>query len=354
MRANYLASPPLVVAYALAGRIDLDLTSDPLGEDRDGNPVFLADIWPSEQEVAETIAASLDSEMFTSRYAEVYDGDETWNSMPVPEGETYAWEAESTYVKLPPYFENLPREPRAVTDIEGARVLALVGDNITTDHISPAGAIKADSPAGRYLQDKGVAPRDFNSYGSRRGNHEVMMRGTFANPRFRNEMVPDREGGWSVYQPDGEPERLYDVAMRYRAEGTPQIVIAGVQYGTGSSRDWAAKGPSLLGVEAVIAGGFERIHRSNLIGMGVLPLEFVDGDSAESLGLDGTETYSITGLAEGLAGDLAERLEVDVTATGDGGETAFKARVRLDTPQEVEYYRHGGILQYVLRQLLAT
>ncbi len=354
VRANYLASPPLVVAYALAGRIDLDLTSDPLGEDRDGNPVFLADIWPSEQEVAETIAASLDSEMFTSRYAEVYDGDETWNSMPVPEGETYAWEAESTYVKLPPYFENLPREPRAVTDIEGARVLALVGDNITTDHISPAGAIKADSPAGRYLQDKGVAPRDFNSYGSRRGNHEVMMRGTFANPRFRNEMVPDREGGWSVYQPDGEPERLYDVAMRYRAEGTPQIVIAGVQYGTGSSRDWAAKGPSLLGVEAVIAGGFERIHRSNLIGMGVLPLEFVDGDSAESLGLDGTETYSITGLAEGLAGDLAECLEVDVTATGDGGETAFKARVRLDTPQEVEYYRHGGILQYVLRQLLAT
>ncbi len=353
VRANYLASPPLVVAYALVGRIDVDITTEPLGEDRDGNPVFLADIWPSEQEVAETIAANLESEMFTTQYAAVYDGDEQWNSMPVPEGETYAWEEDSTYVKLPPFFVDLPREPRPVADITGARVLALVGDSITTDHISPAGAIKADSPAGRYLIENGVAPKDFNSYGSRRGNHEVMMRGTFANPRFRNEMVPDREGGWSIHLPGGEPEPLYDVAMRYRHDGTPTLVIAGTQYGTGSSRDWAAKGPRLLGVQAVIAGGFERIHRSNLIGMGVLPLEFEAGSSAASLGLDGRETYSISGLAEGLAGDFVEGLVVEVTATdADGGEQRFDARVRLDTPQEVEYYRHGGILQYVLRQLL--
>ncbi len=353
VRANYLASPPLVVAYALAGRIDLDLTSDSLGDDRDGNPVYLSDLWPSEQEVAQTIAESLESQMFTTQYGSVYDGDEQWNSMPVPEGETYAWEADSTYVKLPPYFVDLPRQPQPVADIVGARVLALVGDSITTDHISPAGAIKADSPAGRYLIENGVAPKEFNSYGSRRGNHEVMMRGTFANVRFRNQMVPDREGGWSVHLPGEEPAPLYDVAMQYREEGTPTIVIAGRQYGTGSSRDWAAKGPRLLGVQAVIAGGFERIHRSNLIGMGVLPVEFLPGESAGSLGLDGHEVFSISGLADGLGADFVEGLEVTVTAdSGDRDAKSFRARVRLDTPQEVEYYRHGGILQYVLRQLL--
>ena len=353
VRANYLASPPLVVAYALAGRIDIDLTTEALGEDGDGNPVFLADLWPSEQEIADTIAEHVKSELFTTEYAAVYDGDEQWNSMPVPEGDTYQWEQDSTYVKLPPYFENLGREPAPVTDIAGARVLALVGDSITTDHISPAGAIKADSPAGRYLIEHGVAPKDFNSYGSRRGNHEVMMRGTFANPRFRNEMVPDREGGWSEYQPDGEVMPLYDAAMKYKREGVPTAVLAGSAYGTGSSRDWAAKGPSLLGVRFVVATSYERIHRSNLIGMGVLPLEFRAGESAATLGLDGREVYSVHGLAEGLSGELAKGLEVTVRAEAGNGETKeFQAKVRLDTPQEVEYYRHGGILHYVLRQLI--
>ncbi|MCZ6726308.1 MAG: aconitate hydratase AcnA [Acidobacteria bacterium] len=350
-RANYLASPPLVVAYALAGRIDLDLTTEPLGEDADGEAVFLRDIWPSEREIADTVAASVKSDMFTKEYSEVYDGDEQWNSMPVPEGDTYSWEHESTYVKLPPYFVDLPREPQPVEDLAGARVLALVGDSITTDHISPAGAIKTDSPAGRYLIDNGVAPKDFNSYGSRRGNHEVMMRGTFANVRFRNQMVPSREGGWALHEPDGEVKPLYDVAMQYLEEGVPSLVIAGKQYGIGSSRDWAAKGPLLLGVRAVIAGSFERIHRSNLVGMGVLPLEFLPGESAESLGLTGHELYSIEGLAAGLSGDFIKGLEVTVRASADT-DVEFKARLRIDTPQEVEYYRHGGILQYVLRQLL--
>jgi aconitate hydratase len=349
VRANYLASPPLVVAYALTGRIDVDLTTEPEGEDTAGEPVYLADLWPSEQEIADTIAENVQAEMFTTQYAAVYDGDEQWNSMPVPEGDTYAWEASSTYVKLPPYFVDLPREPEPVTDLSGARVLALVGDSITTDHISPAGAIKADSPAGRYLIERGVAPKDFNSYGSRRGNHEVMMRGTFANVRFRNQLAPDREGGWSRYLPEGDVEPLYDVAMRYQEEGVPTLVIAGREYGTGSSRDWAAKGPRLLGVSAVIARSFERIHRSNLVGMGILPLEFLPGEGPESLGLDGTEVYAIEGLEQGLAGDFVKRLEVDVRA----GDVEFRARVRLDTPQEVAYYRHGGILQYVLRQLLS-
>jgi aconitate hydratase len=349
VRANYLASPPLVVAYALAGRLDADLVNDPLGEDGDGNPVYLRDIWPAESEVAEVIAKSVRSEMFTDEYGAVYDGDEQWRSMPVPEGDTYRWEAESSYVKLPPYFVGLSRTPEPVTDLSGARVLALVSDSITTDHISPAGAISADSPAGRYLVERGVAPKDFNSYGSRRGNHEVMMRGTFANVRFRNQMVPEREGGWAVHQPDGEVKPLYDVAMQYQEEGIPTVVLAGKEYGTGSSRDWAAKGPRLLGVRAVVARSYERIHRSNLIGMGVLPLEFLPGESAESLGLTGNELYSIDGLAAGLSGDFVKGLEVTVRAEP---ATRFRARVRLDTPQEVEYYRHGGILQYVLRQLL--
>ncbi len=349
VRANYLASPPLVVAYALAGRLDADLVNDPLGSDGEGNPVYLRDIWPGEDEVAKVIAKSVRSEMFTEEYGAVYDGDEQWRSMPVPEGDTYSWEPESTYVKLPPYFVGLPRTPEPMTDLSGARVLALVGDSITTDHISPAGAIKADSPAGRYLIENGVAPKDFNSYGSRRGNHEVMMRGTFANVRFRNQMVPDREGGWAVHQPDGEVKPLYDVAMQYQSEGIPTVVLAGKEYGTGSSRDWAAKGPSLLGVRAVVARSYERIHRSNLIGMGVLPLEFLPGESAETLGLTGRELYSIEGLAAGLAGDFVKGLEVAVRAEPG---TRFTARVRLDTPQELEYYRHGGILQYVLRQLL--
>ena len=353
VRANYLASPPLVVAYALAGRIDLDLYKEPLGTDRDGQPVYLKEIWPSQQEIAEAVGTAVKSEMFTKEYAEVFAGDEQWASMPVPEGDTYAWAEESTYVKLPPYFVDLPVEPEAVADIEGARALAVVGDSITTDHISPAGAIKADSPAGRYLIEHGVDPKDFNSYGSRRGNHEVMMRGTFANVRFRNQLVPSLEGGFTVHLPDEVPMTIFDAAMQYKQEGVPLIVLAGAEYGTGSSRDWAAKGPSLLGVRAVIAVSFERIHRSNLVGMGILPLEFLSGESAESLGLSGTEEFSITGLKEGLEGGFAKGMEVTVTARDRDGEgRLFQACVRLDTPQETEYYQHGGILQYVLRSLL--
>ncbi len=353
VRANYLASPPLVVAYALAGRIDVDLYEEPLGTDRNGEPVYLKDLWPSQREVDETVRGAVRSEMFTQQYAEVFGGDERWIEMPVPEGATYAWAPDSTYVKLPPYFADLPREPRPVEDLEGARVLALVGDSITTDHISPAGAIKADSPAGRYLIERGVAPKDFNSYGSRRGNHEVMMRGTFANVRFRNRLVPSLEGGFTLHLPDEVPMTIFDAAERYREEGVPLVILAGKEYGTGSSRDWAAKGPALLGVKAVVAASYERIHRSNLIGMGILPLEFGNGESAASLGLTGHEVYAVSGLAEGLAGGFVKGLEVDVVARADGGgETAFRARVRLDTPQEALYYRHGGILQYVLRQLL--
>jgi aconitate hydratase len=354
VRANYLASPPLVVAYALAGRIDLDLYTEPLGEDQDGKPVYLKDVWPSQKEVREVLDRSVRSEMFETQYADVFTGDERWQALPVPEGDTYAWDDGSTYVKLPPYFEGLGREPEPVRDLAGARVLALLGDSITTDHISPAGAIKSDSPAGKYLIERGVPPKDFNSYGSRRGNHEVMMRGTFANVRLRNRLTPEIEGGYTLHLPSGEPMTLFDAAVRYKDEGVPLVILAGAEYGTGSSRDWAAKGPALLGVRAVLARSYERIHRSNLVGMGIVPLELPEGESAESLGLTGRETYAIEGLAEGVETGFAAGREVTVRATpDDGGEAVtFRARVRLDTPQEVAYYRHGGILQYVLRQLL--
>jgi aconitate hydratase len=351
IRANYLASPPLVVAYALAGRIDIDLSTEPLGEGTDG-PVYLRDVWPDPEDVDRVVRESLKSEMFKREYGEVYKGDEHWNGMEVPTGETYAWERDSTYVKLPPYFVDMPAEAASVSDVTGARCLALVGDSITTDHISPAGAIKRDAPAGKYLQENGVAPVDFNSYGSRRGNHEVMMRGTFANVRFRNQLVPSLEGGFTLhFAEDGveTPMTIFDASMRYKEEGVPLVVLAGKEYGTGSSRDWAAKGPMLLGVRAVVAQSYERIHRSNLIGMGILPLEFKPGESATGLGLTGKEVYAIKGLAEALGNDFRKGVEVTVRA----GETSFVAAVRLDTPQEVEYYRHGGILQYVLRQLLA-
>ncbi len=353
VRANYLASPPLVVAYALAGRIDLDLQTEPLGTGRDGQPVYLKDIWPSRREVEETVLRSLRSDMFRKEYADVFAGDEHWNTLEVPAGDTYAWDPVSTYVRHPPYFENMPAEPAPVEDIHGARVLAVFADSITTDHISPAGSIKAASPAGRYLVEHGVAPKDFNSYGARRGNHEVMVRGTFANVRIRNKMTPEIEGGFTTHLPSGEPMTIYDAAMKYLAAGVPTVVLAGKEYGTGSSRDWAAKGPRLQGVRAVIAEGFERIHRSNLVGMGVAPLEFLPGESVQSHGLTGFEVFEITGLAQGSATGFQGNREVTVRATADNGKvTAFKARVRLDTPQEVQYYRHGGILHYVLRHLL--
>ncbi len=352
VRANYLASPPLVIAYALAGRIDIDLTSEPLGRGADGKPVTLADLWPAPEEIARTMESAIRSEMFRRQYGEVYTGDERWRELEVPGGDTYGWEAESTYVKLPPYFVALPRRPAPVADFAGARVLAVVGDSITTDHISPAGSIKAASPAGSYLVERGVPPADFNSYGSRRGNHEVMMRGTFANVRFRNRLVPDREGGWTALLPEGEVMPIFEAASRYGERGVPLLVLAGREYGSGSSRDWAAKGPALLGVRAVLAQGFERIHRSNLIGMGILPLELQPGDSVESLGLTGHEVFAVEGLAAGLSGAFRPGLEVTVRAAGPDGERAFSARVRLDTPQEARYYQHGGILPYVLRQLL--
>ena len=346
VRMNFLASPPLVVAYALAGNMNVDLYSDPLGNDSDGNPVFMKDIWPSQKEIQDAILASVDSEMFRSSYAGVFAGDENWNALDVPAGEIYSWAEDSTYVKNPPYFENMGLAPDAITDISGARVLALLGDSVTTDHISPAGSIAADSPAGRYLIERGVEPKSFNSYGSRRGNHEVMMRGTFANIRLRNLLAPGTEGGWTTYQPGGEQMSIYDAAMRYQDAGTPLVIIAGKEYGTGSSRDWAATGTKLLGVRAVIAERFDRIHRSNLIGMGVLPLQFLDGQNAESLGLTGHETISISGIAD----SDAETITV-VATTDSGDETRFEARVRIDTPNEREYYRNGGILHYVLRQL---
>jgi aconitate hydratase len=353
VRANYLASPPLVVAYALAGRIDVDLRREPLGLGRDGQPVYLRDLWPSREEIAQTVARALHSEMFEREYRDVYAGDERWNGLDVPAGDTYAWDESSTYVRNPPYFEAMPPEPPPVEDIHGARVLGVFGDSITTDHISPAGAIKANSPAGKYLLAHGVEPRDFNSYGSRRGNHEVMMRGTFANVRIRNRMVPEIEGGFTLHLPSGEPLPIYDAAMRYQAAGVPTVVLAGKEYGTGSSRDWAAKGPRLLGVRAVIAESFERIHRSNLVGMGVAPLELPAGTTVQELGLTGHELLDVEGLAAGVESGFSASREVAVRATaGDGRVTEFKAVVRLDTPQEVLYYRHGGILQYVLRQLL--
>ncbi|MEM9554901.1 MAG: aconitate hydratase AcnA [Acidobacteriota bacterium] len=352
VRANYLASPPLVVAYALAGRIDVDIYNDPLGHDGDGEPVYLRDLWPSRDEIESTVRSALKADMFESEYADVFTGPEQWRELPTPEGNTFAWADDSTYVRQPPFFVDMPREPATPADIEGARVLALLGDSVTTDHISPAGAIKLKSPAGEYLVENGVAPKDFNSYGSRRGNHEVMMRGTFANVRLRNKLVPGVEGGYTRHLPDTDVVPIYDAAMQYQKEGTPLIVLAGTEYGTGSSRDWAAKGTLLLGVRAVIAASYERIHRSNLIGMGVLPLEFADGQNAESLGLSGEETFDIGGLSTLFDGPFESGRTLDVVAQGGDGETRFQARVRLDTPQEAQYYRHGGILQYVLRQLL--
>jgi aconitate hydratase len=349
VKMNYLASPPLVVAYAIAGTMDIDLVDDPLGVDADGDEVYLKDIWPSTKEIAQTVEEAVQSDMFRKSYGEVFDGDERWNGLEVPTGDRFAWDDESTYVRQPPYFEDLPPEPTAVEDFEGARVLAKLGDSVTTDHISPAGSIKDDGPAGRYLKEHGVAKRDFNSYGSRRGNHEVMMRGTFANIRLRNQLAPGTEGGVTRHVPDSEQMSIYDAAMRYAEEGVPLVVLGGKEYGSGSSRDWAAKGTSLLGVRAVIAESFERIHRSNLVGMGVLPLQYADGESAESLGLTGEEEFAVTGLAEPLnAGELPRMVKVRA------GDTEFEARVRIDTPKEADYFRHGGILPYVLRSLMGA
>jgi aconitate hydratase len=350
VRMNYLASPPLVVAYALAGSMDVDLFNEPLGEGSDGEPVYLRDIWPTSKDVDDLVTSSVQSDMFKRTYAEVFAGDERWQSLDTPEGATFAWDEESTYVRRPPYFDGMPDEPEALTDVEGARVLALLGDSVTTDHISPAGVIKKNSPAGEYLESKGVSPRDFNSYGSRRGNHEVMIRGTFANIRLRNQLAPGTEGGVTLYLGgDGEPEEttIYDAAMRYAEAGTPLVILAGKEYGSGSSRDWAAKGTRLLGVRAVIAESYERIHRSNLIGMGVLPLQFAEGENVESLGLSGHETFTIEGLAVG-DGDLPTEVEVKAD------DTTFTAKVRIDTPKEADYFRHGGILPYVLRQIRAA
>ena len=362
VKMNYLASPPLCVAYALAGTMDIDIVNEPLGVDSDGKGVYLEDLWPDEHEVAQTIERAVKSDMFRKSYGEVFEGDERWRTLPVPTGERFEWEEDSTYVRLPPYFEDMPAEPEEVKDIQGARVLALLGDSVTTDHISPAGSIKRDGPAGTYLQEQGVAARDFNSYGSRRGNHEVMMRGTFANIRLRNLMksadgssLP--EGGFTVHLrgDNGEKMSIYDAAMLYGSEGVPLVVIGGKEYGSGSSRDWAAKGTRLLGVRAVIAESYERIHRSNLVGMGVLPLQFPNGESANTLGLDGSEIFSIEGLAKAMANDGLPPASVRVIADRapeKGGPVKFDARVRIDTPREADYFRHGGILQYVLRKLL--
>jgi aconitate hydratase len=353
VRANYLASPPLVVAYALAGRMDVDLLTEPLGTGSDGKPVFLRDIWPTQDEVRQAVTRSVRSEMFAKEYGEVFEGDEHWRQLPVPEGDLFAWDPASTYVKHPPYFVGMAKQPAAVKDISGARVLALLGDSITTDHISPAGSIKEQSPAGRYLIEHGVKKGDFNSYGSRRGNHEVMVRGTFANVRLRNLLAPGTEGGVTRHLPDGTPLSIYDASVQYQAEGVPLLVIAGKEYGSGSSRDWAAKGPKLLGVQAVLAESYERIHRSNLVGMGILPLEFLAGQNAASLGLTGEEVYDISGLAKAIESGFAAGRNISVRArSADGREKTFQAIVRIDTPQEVQYYRHGGILSYVLRQLL--
>jgi aconitate hydratase len=350
VRMNYLASPPLVVAYALAGTMDLDLTTEPLGEDASGHPVLLSDLWPSMEEVNETIRASLTSDMFRERYGAVFDGDDYWQEVPTESGNTYAWQDDSTYVKNPPFFETMTMTPAPVSDIVDARVLAVVGDSVTTDHISPAGSIGPSTPAGQYLTAHGVSREDFNSYGARRGNHEVMMRGTFANVRLRNRLAPGTEGGVTLHLPDGTQTSIYDAAMQYADEGVPLVVLAGREYGTGSSRDWAAKGTALLGVRAVIAQSLERIHRSNLIGMGVVPLQFYKGDSVESLGLTGHERITIAGLDVLNRGELPKELTVTAT-TDDDSVTEFRVIVRIDTPMEAEYYRHGGILQYVLRQM---
>ena len=349
VRANYLASPPLVVAYALAGRMDLDLYREPLGQDRDGQDVYLKDIWPSQEEVVKTTRDVVTSEMFSRKYADVFTGDETWRALPVPSGDRFAWDPESTYLQQPPFFQGMPREPQPVKNIPGMRVLALLGDSVTTDHISPAGAIPKEGPAGDYLIAQGVEVQDFNSFGSRRGNHEVMMRGTFGNIRLRNLLVPGTEGGYTLHPSSEEPVPIYDAAMQYKKEGTPLLVIAGKEYGSGSSRDWAAKGPRLLGVEAVLAQSYERIHRSNLIGMGILPLQFLKGENRETLDLTGLESYHLLGLEDGL--QPGQELTLQVSAP-DGAFKTFSVLCRVDTPNEVTYYRHGGILHYVLRSLL--
>jgi len=348
VRANYLASPPLVVAYALAGRMDIDMDSEPLGNGKDGKPVYLKDIWPSPAEVEETVRKAVSTEMYRKEYGEVFQGDQRWRGLPVPEGNLYTWSEKSTYIKRPPFFDDMPKSPAPLTDIKNARVLAMLAHSVTTDHISPAGSINEDGPAGKYLIANGVKKADFNSFGARRGNHEVMMRGTFANIRLRNLLAPGTEGGWTQYQPGGEQMSIYDASMRYQKEGVPLIVLAGKEYGTGSSRDWAAKGTLLLGAKAVIAESFERIHRSNLVGMGVLPLEYLPGQTAESLGLNGHENYTIEGITT-----LTPRKTMRVVAREDGGkEKAFEVLARVDTPEEVNYYRNGGILPYVLRQML--
>ncbi|OFW38316.1 MAG: aconitate hydratase 1, partial [Acidobacteria bacterium RIFCSPLOWO2_12_FULL_60_22] len=348
VRANYLASPPLVVAYALAGRMDIDLHNEPLGRSAGGD-VFLRDIWPTQQEIQETVRAAVGSEMFRKQYADVFQGDETWSALPIPTGDRFQWEANSTYVKAPPFFDGMSREAAPIQDIRAARVLAVLGDSVTTDHISPAGSIQPDSPAGKYLIAQGVQPRDFNSYGARRGNHEVMMRGTFANIRLRNLLAAGTEGGWTLHLPDGEKRTIYDAAMKYAQEKVPLLILAGKEYGSGSSRDWAAKGTLLLGVRAVIAESYERIHRSNLVGMGILPLEFQRGENAASLGLTGREEYGMEGIAAALESD--KRVTVRVRAE-DGKGFSFTAKARIDTPEELLYYKNGGILPYVLRQLL--
>ena len=348
VRANYLASPPLVVAYALAGRMDMDLTTESLGMDSAGKPVYLRDIWPSPQEIESAVRDSVTSEMYRKEYANVFEGDAHWKSMPVPEGDLYRWDPKSTYIKQPPFFENMPKTPPALTDIHGARVLAILGDSVTTDHISPAGSIPVDSPAGKYLIANGVKPHEFNSYGARRGNHEVMMRGTFANIRLRNQLAPGTEGCWTLFLPGNEKMTIYDAAVKYREGGVPLVVLAGKEYGSGSSRDWAAKGTRLLGVRAVIAESYERIHRSNLVGMGVLPLEFKAGENRETLGLTGQEVFEIEGVAS-----LSPKKAISVLAKAGGGSTKkLSVTARVDTPEEVSYYHHGGILQYVLRQML--
>ena len=352
VRANYLMSPPLVVAFALAGRIDVDMRKDPLGRDQQGKAVYLANIWPSQSEIKQAVAKSITSDMFRKSYSEVYEGDEHWRSLPVPKGQTYSWEKDSTYIRQAPYFEDMGLTPSGVGDITNARVLAVLGDSVTTDHISPAGSIKKDSPAGKYLMEHGVKPADFNSYGSRRGNHEVMVRGTFANVRLRNKLVPNLEGGFTRHLPDGEEMSIFDASEKYRKEGVPLVIIAGKEYGAGSSRDWAAKGPLLLGVRAVIAESYERIHRSNLVGMGILPLQFLAEENAESLNLTGEVIFEIVGIRDAIA-NFAAAQRVNVHATLKGIKKEFKAIVRIDTPQEVQYYANGGILQFVLRQLLA-
>jgi aconitate hydratase len=349
-RANYLASPPLVVAYALAGTMDIDFAKNAIGHSKNGEPIFLKDLWPSSQEIEQAVGAFVKAEMFKKEYANVFDGDANWNQLPTPKGAQFSWDANSTYIKAAPYFDNLPKEPKPLTDIKGARVLAMLGDSVTTDHISPAGSFNEKSPAGQYLLSLGVQKKDFNQYGARRGNHEIMMRGTFANIRLKNLLVPGIEGGVTIHPSSPEkPISIYAAAMKYKQENTPLIILAGKEYGSGSSRDWAAKGPALLGVRAVIAENFERIHRSNLIGMGVLPLQFLEGQSYKMLGLTGFEQFEIDGIAK----DLKPGKQLTVKSVAPNGiEKTFVVTCRIDTPNEVDYYRHGGILQYVLRSLL--